>query len=305
MSSIDVSVVLPVYNEMGHLEEELDRIHAGFEGSGLTYELVVIDDASTDGSGELLEKRDDIELTRMPVNRGSGHARRVGTRSARGDVVVWTDVDMTYPNDTIPDLVGKLSGHDQIVGARTTEEGTLKLLRRPTKWFLKLIAQILAGQKIPDLNSGFRAFRRDVGLQFLHLLPEGFSCVTTLTLSFMSNGYTVGYTEIPYATRAGRSKFHWYADTRKYLLQIVRMTLMFNPLRLLGPIGTSLALIGLFKTLYDVITDPVRIAINTVVLLIIASGILLVGFLADLIVQVNKPRNLVLPTAVHTSTSRE
>ncbi|MDP8958427.1 MAG: glycosyltransferase family 2 protein, partial [Actinomycetota bacterium] len=119
----DVSVVLPIYNERGHLVEEIERISASLQGSPYSYEIVVVDDGSTDGSGELLRQLEGIRLIQLPENRGSGFARKYGTRAARGRVVVWTDVDMTYPNDEIPRLVKELDGYDQVVGARTSEKG--------------------------------------------------------------------------------------------------------------------------------------------------------------------------------------
>ena len=192
-NAVDVSIVLPIYNEADHLEKEIDRIHRTMDESSYTYEILVVDDGSTDGSGELAETIDGIRVIRFGTNRGSGSARKYGTMSARGRVVVWTDVDMTYPNDTIPDLVAEMEGFDQVVGARRTEEGTVKLLRRPAKWFIRRLASYLTRVNIPDLNSGFRAFRRDVADQFLYLLPTGFSCVTTITMAFLSNGYSIKY----------------------------------------------------------------------------------------------------------------
>src|SRR2546423_10746951 len=225
MNDLDVSVVLPVFNERGHLGQEIERIRAALEASPYSFEIIVVDDGSIDGSGEELEQLAGIHLIRFARNRGSGSARKAGTRAARGRVVVWTDVDMTYPNAEIPRLVKELEGHDQVVGARTSEQGSAKALRVPAKWFIRRLASYLTETKIPDLNSGLRAFRRDVALQFLHLLPRGFSCVTTLTMSFLSNGYSVKFVPIQYAPRAGRSKFHWWADTRRYLRQAVRMIL--------------------------------------------------------------------------------
>ena len=144
---------------------------------------------------------------------------------------------MTYPNDTIPQLVKELDGYDQVVGARTTEEGTVKALRVPAKWLIRKLASFLTGTKIPDLNSGFRAFRTDVARQYLNQLPVGFSCVTTITMTFLANGYSVKYVPIEYAKRAGESKFHWYKDTRRYATQVVRMILSYNPLRIFMPVG--------------------------------------------------------------------
>ncbi len=295
---VDVSVILPVFNEVGHIEEEFARIIAAFDASEFSYELIVIDDGSTDGSHEVLAKRDDIRLITFTRNQGSGSARRVGTEAARGDIVVWTDVDMSYPNDQMPDLVRAMAGHDQVVGARRTEEGTVKILRTPAKWLIRRLAQVLSGTEIPDLNSGFRAFRRDVALQYLHLLPTGFSCVTTITMTFLNNGYDVAYMPIDYATRAGESKFHWYADTRRYALQVVRMVLLYNPLKVLGPIGLALMALGFGKVVYDSISDPISIAINTLVILLMAMLVLLIGLLGDLIVQVNRKPGRVPPAAV-------
>jgi glycosyltransferase involved in cell wall biosynthesis len=297
-AAVDVSVVLPVYNEAGHLHDEIERIRASLDASHLTYELVVVDDGSTDGSTEALEAVDGINLIRLPVNRGSGTARKVGTREARGDVVVWTDVDMTYPNDTIPELVDELEGVDQVVGARTSEAGTVKLFRRPAKWLIRKLASYLTGVRIPDLNSGFRAFRRDVALPYLHLLPRGFSCVTTLTMSFLSNGYSVKYVPIEYAERAGESKFHWWKDTKRYLLQVVRLTLMWEPMRVFGPPAAVLGLVGVGKLIYDLIDKDFRVATNTVVILGVAFALALIGMIADLMVQLNKRPQDVLPTMV-------
>ena len=154
---------------------------------------------------------------------------------------MWTDVDMTYPNDEIPMLVKELDGFDHVVGARRTEEGTHRVFRVPAKWFIRKLASYLTETDIKDLNSGLRAFRRDVAMQYVHHLPAGFSCVTTLTMSFLSNGYSVKYVPIDYFPRAGTSKFHWWRDTKRYLLQVVRMTLSYNPLKVFLPIGAGAA----------------------------------------------------------------
>ena len=301
MTTPYVSIVLPVFNEKGHLQEEVDRIRKAMDESPYTYEILVVDDGSTDGSSDNLREIEDIRLLQFRDNRGSGSARRYGSVSARGDVVVWTDVDMSYPNDQIPDLVAQLDeGYDQVVGARMSEEGTVKLFRRPAKWIMRKLASYLTGVDIPDLNSGLRAFRRDVGDQFLYLLPKGFSCVTTLTMTFLANGYSVKYTEIPYFPRAGRSKFHWWSDTRRYLMQIIRMTLSYEPLRIFGPLGTVLAVTSIGKLLYDLITKDFRVATNTIVIGGIALATVLLGIGADLLVQLNRRRFDVMPARSYT-----
>jgi glycosyltransferase involved in cell wall biosynthesis len=280
--AVDVSIVLPIYNERGHLRQELERITLAMDSSPYSYELVVVDDGSTDGSLDELRQIDGIRLISFVHNRGSGSARRAGTRASTGRVVVWTDVDMTYPNDDIPQLVKELEGHDQVVGARTSEEGTHKFARVPAKWFIRRLAMYLTGVRIPDLNSGFRAFRRNVAKQYLHMLPPGFSCVTTITMCFLANGYSVKYVPIEYHERAGESKFHWYRDTRRYLQQVVRMIFTYNPMRVFGPLSLVLLGTGFVKLVWDIVDkSQFRVPVNTALLLFTGFQVLSIGLLAD------------------------
>ncbi|GIF72900.1 glycosyltransferase family 2 protein [Asanoa siamensis] len=289
---LDVTVVLPCYNEQDHVLKEIERISAAMDRSGYSYELLAIDDCSTDNTLAVLREAElrFPSLRVMPFHRngGSGTARRIGTQQARGEIVVWTDADMTYPNERIPELVQLLEKDqniDQVVGARTSEQGTHKFLRVPAKWIIRKIAERLTGVKIPDLNSGLRAFRRDVSLPYLRLLPPGFSCVTTITMAFLHNQHDVRYVSIDYAKRAGSSKFHFVRDAYRYILQVVRMVMYFNPLKVLMPPALWLVGIGLVKIIYDVIAHPVRVANNTVMLLMAGLIITAVALLADLIVR--------------------
>jgi polyisoprenyl-phosphate glycosyltransferase len=291
----DVSVVLPVYNEATHLAAEIDRVRAGLDQSPFSYEIIVVDDGSTDGSTDQLRQMQGIKLVVLPENRGTGTARRVGTRAARGRVVVWTDVDMTYPNDEIPRLVKELEGFDQVVGARTSEQGTHRFARVPAKWLLRRLASYLAEVNIPDLNSWFRAFRRSVGEQFLYMLPKGFSCVSTMTMAFLANGYSVKYVPIEYRRRSGRSKFHWWRDTRRYLTQIIRLVMSYQPLRIFIPLGVALAGTGTGKLVFDLLDHPFRVATNTLLIIFSALQFLVVGLLADLVVHMSRPREYVEP----------
>ncbi|HTU08299.1 MAG TPA: glycosyltransferase family 2 protein, partial [Trebonia sp.] len=204
-----VTIILPCYNEEGHVIAEVERIARAMDGSGYSYELLAIDDGSSDQTlaklREAAPRFPQLEVVPMPRNGGSGVVRRIGTQRAQGEIVVWTDADMTYPNERIPELVRVLEKDqmvDQVVGARTSEQGTYKLLRVPAKWVIRKFAERLSGARIPDLNSGMRAFRREVALPYLRLLPPGFSCVTTITLAFLSNNHEIQYMPIEYAQRA-------------------------------------------------------------------------------------------------------
>jgi glycosyltransferase involved in cell wall biosynthesis len=290
--ALDVTVVLPCYNEQDHVELELQRISKAMDESPFSYELLVIDDCSTDGTLKVLTDAEarypKMRLIAFHRNGGSGTSRRIGTIEARGRIVVWTDADMTYPNERIPEFVQYLHDRpyvDQVVGARTSEKGTVKLLRVPAKWTIRKIAERLSGTKIPDLNSGLRAFRREVSLPYLRLLPPGFSCVTTLTMSFLSNQHTVDYLPIAYAKRAGTSKFHFARDAYRYILQVLRMVMYFNPIKVLMPLALVLFGIGSLKALVDVVQYEFRVTTNAMLLVLTGLIIGAVALLADLIVR--------------------
>lgn len=287
-----VTIVLPCYNEQDHVVQELERITAAMDASPYTYELIAIDDKSSDRTLEILRsvahRFPQMQIMPFQRNGGSGTARRIGTREALGDIVVWTDADMTYPNERIPDFVAYLDDHpgtDQVVGARLTEEGTYKILRVPAKWVIRKVAEVLTGTKIPDLNSGLRAFRRETSLPYLRLLPPGFSCVTTITLSFLSNQHTVDYLEIGYAKRSGVSKFHPFRDAYRYILQVLRMVMYFNPIKVLMPAALWLLALGLVKLVVDVIRLGWGVPTSTALLFFSGFQIAVLALVGDLVAR--------------------
>ncbi len=290
--SVRVTIVLPCHNEADHVRLELERICAAMDVSEFSYELVAIDDGSTDNTLEVLEKAE-LDFPSLTVrafrrNSGAGTVRRFGSQHANGDIVVWTDADMSYPNERIPELVRALDEDpsiDQVVGARTTEEGTYKLLRVSAKWFIRKFAEWLTSERIPDLNSGLRAFRRDVAKPYLRLLPPGFSCVTTITVAFLANQHGIRFVPIRYSKRAGTSKFRFVRDAYRYILQVLRMVMYFNPLKALMPLALTLVGVGIAKGIADIALHPVRLATNTV--LIFLAGLIIgsLALLADLIVR--------------------
>ncbi|MCW2877971.1 MAG: glycosyl transferase, family 2 [Sphaerisporangium sp.] len=287
-----VTIVLPCYNEQDHVIAEVERICGAMDVSGYTYELVAVDDHSTDDTLARLQEAaprfPSMRIVAFHRNGGSGTVRRIGTQDALGEIVVWTDADMTYPNERIPELVQLLEKDptiDQVVGARTSEQGSHKILRVPAKWFIRKVAEHLAGQEIPDLNSGLRAFRKSVSLPYLRLLPPGFSCVTTITLAFLSNQHDVQYMPIEYSKRAGTSKFSFISDAYRYILQVLRMVMYFNPLKVLMPPAIWLVVIGLVKGVVDMVRHPFYFPASTV--MVFLSGLIIgsLALLADLIVR--------------------
>lgn len=282
--------MLPAHNEAGHIREEVERITQALKDSRYSFEVLVVDDGSTDGTSEAVDGLPFVRLMRFPVNRGSGTARRLGSTEAHGRYVAWTDADMTYPNERIPELIDVLeSGRaHQVVGARQSEAGTMKAFRVPAKWGIRRLAEYLTQTDIPDLNSGLRAFSKEHARPYLGMLPEGFSCVTTITLAFLANGLVVEYLPIEYRQRAGSSHFHPIKDAYRYILQVVRMMTFFEPLRVFGPVALFLLGLGAVKFVYDMVLEPFGLAINTILLLLAGLILFSLGLLADLIVRVNR-----------------
>jgi glycosyltransferase involved in cell wall biosynthesis len=274
-----------MYNEREAIGAELEILTATMEASGRPYEILVVDDGSTDGSAEIVRQWPAVRLVQHACNRGTGAARTTGLRLARGEVIAMTDADRTYPGQDIPRLLATLEEQncDMVIGARRREAGTLRWLRSPAKAFIRWLAIYLTRQPIPDLNSGFRVFRREVALKYLRYLPNTHSWVSTITLAMLHNEHLVAWVPIDYYPRVGRSKFHPIADTYNYLTLVVRAVMYFNPLRVFLPSSLLLLLLGLSKTAYD---NFVLHNIRESDVLILLSAVLvgMMGLLADLIV---------------------
>jgi len=267
----------------------LDEIVAALSGQSIRYEILVVDDASTDATAELAERyaadcwQCRVRVIRCPENRGAGAARKVGIRAAQGELVVMLDADGTYPAECIPELLKHFPAYDQVNGARTSEQGTLPWLRVPAKWFIRKLACYLTGQSIPDLNTGLKAFKREAMLPWLWVVPDGFSCVTTMTLAFLTNGYAVKYVPIPYRTRIGRSKFHPVKDTAAYLSTVLRMVLYFRPLKVFLPLSALVIALGVLMSIASFAVTGSMQESNIVVL---TAGFMtcMLGLLAEVIV---------------------
>lgn len=288
MKANKASIIIPVYNEEEAIAEDLKTIKEAMDKSGRDYEVIVVDDASTDSTPDVLASFDWIKVIRHRRNRGGGFARNTGIKAATGDVIVVTDGDGTYPNQDIPKLLDFMEENnlDMAVGARKKESGTLKFLRTPAKWLIRKIAEVMSGFKIPDLNSGFRAFKKEVFMKYMDILPWGHSWVSTITLAMLSDGYEVDFMPIDYYRRKGKSTFHPIKDTSSYLTLVVRTITWFNPLKVFMPPAIIIGILGLWRLIEDIIRWDMRIA--TVVLVLAAIQIASIGLLADLIAKRGK-----------------
>ena len=241
-----VSVVIPAYNESASVKEVVEKVKAALESTGYQFEIIVVDDGSTDGTAAALVGYG-LNIITHPENKGYGASLKTGIRSAKGDIIVITDADGTYPASMIPALVREIKdgGYDMAVGASTGKDVNIPLVRRPAKFVLKKLADYLAETKIPDLNSGLRAFKKELAFRYFHLLPSGFSFTTTITLALLSDGYNVKYLPIDYLMRTGgKSKIRPLKDFSNFFLLIIRVICYFNPLKVFLPASLIFLAIG-------------------------------------------------------------
>ena len=287
-ASVPFSVVIPAYNERNGIGPTLAALRGVLAAAGGEWEIIVVDDGSSDGTGDFLATVAGITLVRHPHNRGYGAALKTGIRQARHDVVVITDADGTYPIDMIPHLVSQIGPFDMVVGARTGQEVQVPLIRRPAKWALTTLANYLSGLEIPDLNSGLRAFKKDIAVGFFRLLPAGFSFTTTITLAMLTNDYNVAYVPINYFQRTGSSKINPIKDTINFFSLVVRIVISFRPLRVFVPLALLLLIVAAAKVLFDINAYDFHIATSTVVLLTVTFQWIVLGIIADLVVSLHK-----------------
>ncbi|HOX37732.1 MAG TPA: glycosyltransferase family 2 protein [Candidatus Brocadiia bacterium] len=281
---LDVSVVLPSYNEAEAMPSVIGDIRKALDGGRWTYEILVIDDSSSDGTPDIARNLGARVITRR-VRGGAGASRKTGIINALGDIVVMLDADGTYTAADIPKMLEYFPDYDQVNGARTSEQGTMKLLRTPAKWAIRMLAIYLSRTHIPDLNTGLKAFKRNIMLNYLWVIPDGFSCVTTMTLAFLCNGFAVKYIPSEYHPRIGKSKFHPIKDSAAYFMTVIRVIMYFNPLRVFLPLSMVVLAAGIARGIFDhFYTDDHALRQATIIMLLASVMIFSIGLLADLIV---------------------
>lgn len=279
-SALSISVLIPAYNEEGALAETV-RVIDSLRTHFTEMEIVVINDGSSDKTSEIARTLP-VTLIEHERNRGYGAALKSGLQQARHDYIVIADADGTYPLEDLPRLAADAPSHDMVVGARTGAIVHIPPLRRPGKWIITRLAEYLSGQKIPDLNSGFRIFRKDVALQFLSLYPDGFSFTTTITLALLTNFRRVKFVPINYHRRVGKSSIHPIRDFTNFTILIIRICAYFKPLNVFVPPALLLMLVGFLKGARDYIRED-QIGILALLLALIGFQMLFIGLLADLI----------------------
>ncbi len=284
MNKIDgLSMVIPCFNEAKSVKKTIEDLHAALISLRIDFEIIFVDDNSEDESLKKVKELDFKELVilKNDYNLGYGATLKEGIKKSRFSWIGICDADGTYPVSRISDMYPYLGEFDMVIGVRTGDVKAVPLLRRPAKWFLNKFSSFLAMRKIKDVNSGFRFFRKDIILKFWKIFPSGFSFSTTSTLLFTMENMKIKNIPTNYFKRVGKSKIRPIRDTYNFFLLILRITMLFNPLRIFIPTFFStltLSLVSLGRDIYlKNLTD------TTVLLFVFSLIIILIGLLADLI----------------------
>lgn len=268
------SIVIPAYNEAAAVGVLVTSLRA----AGPWLEILVVDDGSVDETGAQAAAAG-ARVIRHPYNKGNGAAVKTGIRQATGAFVLIMDADGQHQAADAVRLVSHLGAYDLVIGARSPQTQA-SAVRRAGNSVLNRIASYLTEQPIPDLTSGFRAARRDCLLEFLHLLPNGFSTPTTTTLAFMKAGYSVRFEPIDAAQRAGASKIRLGPDGVRFLLILLKVVTIFSPLRIFLPISALSFALGAAYAVWTVVTQS-HITNSSVLLILFSVVIFLVGLVSE------------------------
>jgi glycosyltransferase involved in cell wall biosynthesis len=268
------SVIVPAFHEA----EGIADVVSALVTAGPWHEIIVVDDGSRDDTGGRARAAGATVL-RHPYNKGNGAAVKTGLRHATGVHVLIVDGDGQHSPSDARRLVERLGDFDLVIGARAAAtQATIG--RRAGNAALNGLATYLTGRRIPDLTSGFRAAKRTVLVEFLHLIPNGFSTPTTTTLACIKAGYSVEFVPIEAGRRQGSSKIKFARDGAKFFLIIVKIVTFFSPLRVFLPVSIVCFSVGALYAAWTIATQS-HLTNSSVLLIVVSVVIFLMGLVSE------------------------
>ena len=274
-----VSVVVPAYNEEEIIGDIIQRITDTLTKTEYSFEVIVIDDGSTDETWVQAEEAG-ANVIRHPYNIGLGAAIKTGIRNAQGEIILILDADGQHSPEDIPRLLEKIDPYDLVVGARTKESDSA-VHRDFANTVYNLLASYVSGQRIEDLTSGFRAIKATTARGFIYLLPNRFSCSSTLTLATLRSGRSVAFVPIISPKRVGKSKIRLLSDGFRFLLIILRIATFYSPLKIFIPLSALMFLTGFGYGLFKVLVLDLPYGSTSAMLMTISVVVFMVGLVSE------------------------
>lgn len=296
MTHSPVSIVIPAYNEAGAIGPVIAHLRDVLERAGLQAEILVVVDGATDSTATEAASAG-ARVVEHPQNAGYGRSLKTGILAATHDLIAITDADGTYPADRLPELIELAQRFHMVVGARTGAFYQGSFAKRLGRVAFRWLSEFAAGQRIPDINSGLRVFRREDIVPFFPVISAGFSFTTTCTLVYLLNGLFVKYVPIEYHKRHGKSKVRHVRDSVRALQIIVEAILRCNPIKIFLLLAGPLAVVGFALLAWGLIAKMSAITVSGAAALCTAGVVLALGFLAVALRSppVDVSRRLLLP----------
>lgn len=250
LASPALSIVLPAKNEADSLRILLPRLSELYPEA----EIIVVDDGSTDDTAAVCAQLPNVRRFEHPYSMGNGAAIKSGARAASGEFICFMDADSQHEPADVGALYDMcVGGYDMVVGARSAESQA-STGRRLANGFYNRFASWMTGQVVADLTSGFRVVRAAHFREFLHILPNGFSYPTSITMAFFRAGYKIAYRPIRAHKRIGTSHISPLRDGVRFLLIIFKIGTLFSPLKIFLPISLMFFTLGLGYYLFTFVT---------------------------------------------------
>ena len=274
MDPSNISIIIPAFNEEEGIGLVVDSITSAFPDS----EIIVVNDGSTDRTADRVAAMG-VTVLHHDHNRGYGASLKTGVRAATRDYVLFCDGDGQHSVEDVKRLIKECDDYDLVIGARESDSYQ-PILRRPGKFIMKKFAEMLAGTKIPDVNSGLRIFKRDTLIRYLHLMPDGFSFSTTSTFAIMKSNRKYKYVPIVVKKRMGKSTVNQLTHGPQSLMLILRLAVLFEPLKVFCTFAGILFALAMMSLAIDVFSQG-GIADTTVLLSVSSTIIFMFGLLCD------------------------
>jgi undecaprenyl-phosphate 4-deoxy-4-formamido-L-arabinose transferase len=243
MKNLDLSIVIPVYNEKENLPELIERCLAVCRKTGKIFEIILVDDGSRDGSGDLICKAADTqaEIVAVILNRNYGqHAAVIaGLEQSRGEIIITLDADLQNPPEEIPNLVYEM-GHGVDVVGTVRENRQDSVFRRVASSMINRMVRRTTGVMMHDYGCMLRAYSRSVVNAMLQCGEH------SMFIPILANSFAGSTSEIPvkHAPRKkGKTKYNFLKLISLHFDLLASMST--SPLRLLSYIGTIISVFGI------------------------------------------------------------